>query len=447
MSPAKPRVRRLSRALGAVLALLAWIVPGASRAASGPLELRATTHLSERLDELRVYSPALERETTLRVLVPADFDPAGTPLPVLWLLHGGFGSYLDWTAEQGQAEALTAGLPLIVVMPDGGPGGWYSDWRTVQTNQGYQRWETYHVRELVPFIEATYRTRTDRAGHGIAGLSMGGFGAFHHAARHPDLYGFVAGFSGAVDNRHPGVTAISYVSPLIMGGQPGDIWGDPVLDEPVWRANNPVDLAANLRSLRVELRTGNGEPGPHGGAVFDSGEAAVAEANASLHQRLETLAIPHVHEVGPGNHSWGYWRDDLAASLPAFLAVAAARQPDPVRVDHVAFEPSFSVWGYDVVLDRPDLAPAWLSLGRNAFVLSGRGRGHVVTPSRYCPGERVAVVTTRRGAQRRAKLVAGSDGRLTVPVSLGTTPGASAAVHVALWPPARRACEAGRAAR
>lgn len=437
------------RAILALLILLAGLATAPARAgAAVPVELRGATPLSSRLTELRVFSPALGRETSLRVLTPADFDPARDRLPVLWLLHGGFGSQADWTT-QGDAEALTAGLPLIVVMPDGGQGGWYSDWRTVETTQGFQRWETYQVDELRPFIESLYKTRTDRAGHGIAGLSMGGFGALHHAARHPDRYAFVAGFSGAVDNRHPGVTGIAYVSPLIMGGRPGDIWGDPVLHETTWRANDPVDLAANLRTLAIELRTGNGEPGPYGGASFDAGEAAVAEANASLQQRLAALAIPHVYDVAPGSHSWPYWREDLAASLPAFLTVAAAQRPDPLRVDHVAWEPAFSVWGHDVSLDRVDLEPVVLSLGRDGFVLSGRGRGHVVTPARYCPGERVVVVTTRRGAQRRATLVAGPDGRLAVPVSLGATavPGATAAVQATLWPPARSRCPAARAAR
>ena len=47
--------------------------------------------------------------------------------PVLYLLHGAFGNDADWTAV-GDAEAITAGQPMIVVMPDGGQGGWYTNW-------------------------------------------------------------------------------------------------------------------------------------------------------------------------------------------------------------------------------------------------------------------------------------------------------------------------------
>ena len=421
----------------------------------GPLELRAAQQLSPRLQELRVYSPALARETSLRVLLPEGFEDrpqhARRRLPVLWLLHGGFGSYLDWT-EQGDAEAITEGLDLVVVMPDGGPGGWYTDWRTLETSQGLQRWETYHVRELVPFIHARYRTRTDRSGNGIAGLSMGGFGALHHAARHPDVFGFAAAFSGAVDNQNPGVQAVIMASPLIMGGLLGDVFGDPVLHETYWRANNPVDLAANLAHVVVELRTGNGQPGGVHGGGPDAGEEVVAQTNATLSERLDALGIPHLHEEHPGVHTWPYWRDGLRAALPGFLAVAQGLPHIPSHAEHVAFEPTFSAWGYDVALERPALERAWLSVNPHGFSLRGTGTGVVVTPPSFVPGQRVRVVTWNElGEFPLRALRAGADGRLVVPVDLGPAstvdefarppedPPRFRTVHVALRPlPARR---------
>jgi poly(3-hydroxybutyrate) depolymerase len=204
---------------GVLVALLASVLvaPVASAAPAG-LELRSTRTLSPRLTELRVYSPALAHEANVRVLTPDGFDPDRDHLPVLWLLHGGFGSSADWTTA-GDAEALTADLPMIVVMPDAGTGGWYTDWLR-GTPEGPQRWETFHLDELRPFIEARYRTRTDRGGRAIAGLSMGGFGAMSYAARHPDLFGFAASFSGAVDLLHPGISAVVTISPLAHQGAP-----------------------------------------------------------------------------------------------------------------------------------------------------------------------------------------------------------------------------------
>jgi S-formylglutathione hydrolase FrmB len=312
--------------LAALLASAVLVACTPAPPVTGELELRGTQQLTPRLSELRVYSPALAREANVRVLTPSGFDPDRDHLPVLWLLHGGFGRAADWTTV-GNAEALTAGLPMIVVMPDAGTGGWYADWLR-GTREGPQRWESFHLTELRPFIEARYQTRTDRGGRAVVGLSMGGFGAMHYAARHPDLFGFAASFSGAVDLLHPGVTAIVTISPLAHEGNPGDIFGVRVAEEANWRAHNPVDLAEHLRGVELQLRTGNGQPGgPHGGS-FDPQEGAVSQATATLHGRLNALGIPHVYvDYGPGAHTWPYWQDDLEATLPALTDFFARSAP------------------------------------------------------------------------------------------------------------------------
>ena len=406
--------------VAAALVAAAVMTPRPAVGAGDPpaLELRDTQALSPRLTELALFSPALGRETLVRVLVPDGFDPARDRLPVLYLLHGGFGQASDWTVS-GRAEELTAGLPLIVVMPDGGTGGWYSDWRNA-TPEGSQRWETYHLEELRPFIEARYGTRTDRMGRAIAGLSMGGFGAIHDAARHPDLFGFAASFSGAVDILHPGVSAVVSASPFAHQGTFGDLFGDRIVDETRWRANNPVDLAANLRHVAVELRTGNGMPGgPHGGGP-DVQEMGVSQATATLHDRLDALAIPHLYDdYGPGAHTFEYWTDALRATLPGVMAATAEVRPDPATVDHLAFEPQFRVWGFHVSLDRPVLEAATLSIRPDGFDLQGSGTGTVTTPVRFQPGQTVRVTSTGKGSPVTTVLTANGDGRLAVPVDLG----------------------------
>jgi S-formylglutathione hydrolase FrmB len=350
---------------------------------ASPIELLDVEKRSPRLSELRLRSAALGRETRVRALTPGRDHAAGDePLPVLFLLHGG-GADSDqsnWT-DRGLAEALTDGLPLIVVMPDGGKGGWYSDWLRPDSAEGPQRWEQYHVGELLPFVRSHLGTRTDRAGTAIAGLSMGGFGAVHYAARHPDLFGFAAAFSGAVDLRHPGIGKVVRVSPQIMGGRRGDIFGEHVDDEAVWRAGNPVDLAANLATVTVELRTGNGKRGgPLGdGPEGDTQEAGVSQATATLHRRLAELGIPHVYDdYGPGAHTWPYWDSALAATLPGVLATADERRPPPAAVEHLAWEPRFRVWGHEVTVNRDGLSPVTLTISPEGCAL----RGAVAAPAR-----------------------------------------------------------------
>jgi S-formylglutathione hydrolase FrmB len=271
-------------------------------------------------------------------------------------------------------------------MPDGGKGGWYSDWlRPDGAAEGSQRWEQYHIGELLSFVQSHFSTRTDRAGTAVAGLSMGGFGAVHYAARHPDLFGFAAAFSGAVDIRHPGIGRVVKVSPEIMGGQRGDIFGDHVADELEWRAANPIDLAANLATVEVQLRTGNGQRGgPLGdGAEGDTQELGVSQATANLHRRLDELGIPHLYDdYGPGAHTWPYWTAALRASLDRVLAVAADRVPVPSVLEHLAYEPRFSVWGHRVEIERGGLAPVVLSIGPAGCALRGDrpGPALITTP-------------------------------------------------------------------
>ena len=56
-------------------------------------------------------------------------------------------------------------MPVVVVMPDGGYNGWYSDWygsdRAAHMSVA-PAWETFHLRELLPYIDAHYRTISAR---------------------------------------------------------------------------------------------------------------------------------------------------------------------------------------------------------------------------------------------------------------------------------------------
>ena len=379
------------------------------------IELVGLEHRSSRLQHLTLSSGALGRDTAVRVLVPDGHDAATSPpLPVLWLLHGGMDDVTSWS-DRGRAEELTADMALIVVMPDAGLGGWYSDWHNRAGAAGDLRWETHHLDELRPWLERRYRTRTDRAGRAVAGLSMGGFGALSYAARHPELFGFVAAFSGAADILDPGIGKTADFTSTAMGATAGDIWGRWPAHISNRRARNPLDLAANLSSLTVELRTGDGRPGGrHGGS--DPIEAGVHGPMVRMHDRLADLGIDHVwDDYGPGAHDWPYWADDLAATLPAVLAVADGRLTPPESVAHVAFVPSFGAWGWQVDLERPSLEPTRLTVDPAGFTLQGSGCGRVTTDARFTPG---ATVTATIAGERFERL-ADASGRATVDVDLG----------------------------
>jgi S-formylglutathione hydrolase FrmB len=307
--------------MAVVATAVALAAASPARAADHDIRLLSSQRLDDRLTQLTLSTPALKAPTGVRILLPAGYGQGTSRYPVLYLLHGAFGNDTDWTTV-GDAEAITTDLPLIVVMPDGGQGGWYTDWLNRGAG-GPPEWETFHIRELIPWIDDHYRTIAAPGERAIAGLSMGGFGALSYAGRHPDLFSWAGSFSGAVDITHNlPVVGVIDAEALADGGLPDDQFGDPILNAPNWQAHNPWNLAPNLRGMTLDIDTGNGVPGPldSNKLNFDPVEEQVHEMSVALHQRLVDLGIPHTwNDYGPGTHSWPYWQRDLAEALPSMM--------------------------------------------------------------------------------------------------------------------------------
>ena len=410
--------------LALLVALLA--VPAAAQGAGAKdITVASSKQLSPRLTELTLNTKALDQPALVRVLLPAGYDPkAKKRYPVLYLLHGSFDTAKSWT-DKGDAEAVTKPYPLIVVMPamagKGDAGGWASDWRNGGAG-GPPEWETFHMDELIPWVDETYKTIAGRRGRAIAGLSMGGFSAMSYAARHPDLFAAAASFSGAVDTNHAGVQAVVELETLADGGQPGGIWGPYASDEVYWRAHNPVDLAENLRGMTLSVRTGNGErgefdsPGPPDGI-----ETAVAENSRVFHEKLSKLGIAHVYDAyGPGTHSWPYWRRDLQRELPRVMATFKSRPTPPGPFTFTAAEPTFGVFGWNVAVKRSATEFAELAAAsKRGFRLRGSGTAGVTTGPLYTPRSTHRVVIKTAAGRRRTTATADKAGRLAFTLVLG----------------------------
>src|SRR5690242_20215545 len=138
------------------------------RDASG-LHVRSVRSLDRRLLTVSVGSNAIPGPANVRILLPDGY--ASHPkrrYGVLYLLHGTSGGAADWTVSGG-AEMTSAGQPLIVVMPDigrsGDGGGWCTNWAVGNREE----WETFHIDQLVPWIDANLRTVRTRGARAIAG--------------------------------------------------------------------------------------------------------------------------------------------------------------------------------------------------------------------------------------------------------------------------------------
>jgi S-formylglutathione hydrolase FrmB len=391
-------------AWGATLAAAPGAVGGAQ-----PLRLVTARMLNPRLEQLLFRTPAVAGITGVRVLLPSGYGRLpGRRYPVLYLLHGALDSYTSWTVK-GAAQSLTAPYPVIVVMPDSGTSGGYTNWWNGGRG-GPPEWETYHIDQLIPWIDAHLRTRPSRAERAVAGLSMGGFGAVSYAARHPDLFAAAASFSGAVDTNNPLDIAIT----------PTAVFGPRATEEVIWRAHNPFDLAVNLRGVRLMLWTGNGQPrGPFGGG--DIVEQVVHQMNVAVHRRLVALGIPSTyHDYGPGGHAWPYWQRDLRATLPWLMGVFAHPAPAPRSFAYTAVAPQYAVYGWSARLRRRALEFSTLTVhGRNGFSLTGSGAATVRSATLFTPGQRVRALLSDARGRRAQWLTATSTGQVSVGLSLG----------------------------
>ena len=290
----------------------------AAQPAPGAARVVGQTRVAANVVDLRVRSAALARTVTVRLVTPrgwADRRRTGRRWPVLYLLHGCCDTPQSWV-DNTDVERLARLRDVLVVTPDGGPVGFYSDWRGRDAAGRPAAWETFHLTELRRLLERAYGARKRRA---IAGLSMGGFGALSYAVRHRGMFRAAASFSGAV---HPLQTPGAVTAILTAFGEPpGARWGDSRAQRAVWRAHDPFYLARRLRGLPLYLSVGNGSAGPFDPrGRMDGTERLLEPMNVALAGRLRRLGVRATTDFyGPGTHTWPYWQRSLHRALPMLL--------------------------------------------------------------------------------------------------------------------------------
>ncbi|WP_199442489.1 alpha/beta hydrolase [Umezawaea beigongshangensis] len=319
---------RISLVLVVLAGLLAGLparaVPAPPHADDGA-RVVAERYVAERTLDLTVSSPALGGEVMTRLLLPPGWEARPhRRWPVLHLLHGCCGDYTSWT-EFSDVEEISRRTGALIVMPEAGRAGFYSDWWNGGAG-GTPAWETFHLTELRQILERGYGAGQRRA---VAGLSMGGFGALSYAARHPGTFRAAAAYSGVVHTTLDR-TSSDLVRGLVAstGADPDALWGDPVAQADVWRAHNPHDLASRLRGTRLYVSSGDGEPGPLDppGTAHDGLEALLAAQNEAVVRRLGELRVPVTADLyGPGTHTWPYWDRALKRSFPLLMSAIGAR--------------------------------------------------------------------------------------------------------------------------
>lgn len=276
--------------------------------------------LAASVDTLAVASLSMHKTYKIAVVTPDGYAKSKSSYPVLYLLHGAWGHFSDWlknTPDKMLVKNLADQYNLIVVLPEGETFGWYLNSPVNPASQ----FETFVAAEVIPKIDAAYRTVANRQGRVITGLSMGGHGALYLSARHPDLFCAAGSMSGALDvelkNWRLDANGYNTFKKLFEG-----ILGT---DSTLYPQYSVINLADKMKSNGLKL-------------MIDCGtEDFLIEPNRELHRRLLYNHTPHDYIERPGGHTWDYWQNALPSHL---LFLTNVLRSNGVMVPKTASNPS-----------------------------------------------------------------------------------------------------------
>lgn len=261
------------------------LVLSVANAAQAPA---AAAKLPANVSEAKLDSKLMGRAMPYRIILPKSYNSSKQKrYPVIYLLHGLFGSNTNWTTLT-KLPSYAQEHEFIIVNPEG-ENGWYTD----SASKPADRFESYIIKELIPAIDAKYHTVASRNGRIVAGLSMGGYGALKFGVKYPEMFSLAGSFSGALGAAtYTSIPALDAILKSI-----GEVYG-PMGSET--RKQN--DLFALVRDASPEkVKTL-----PF--IYLDCGtEDFLFQNNREFVELLREKKIPHEYRERPGNHEWPYW--------------------------------------------------------------------------------------------------------------------------------------------
>ena len=333
--------------------LLASFIPGVNLAVAAEGELiLATVHGNSIEESVTGESP----DRTVAIYLPPSYaDSPERRYPVLYLLHGIGGTHEDWMApnESGNGwgtipELMDDGIAtqqiaeLIIVAPNQmtrGGGSWYTNSDVIGA------WEDFTVVDLVDYVDSTYRTLAQASSRGIAGHSMGGYGAITLGMKYPDVFQVVYGMSSALlgfaantdlSEKNAGFERAATVTPQTLNPREDSMVASilcvaqafsPNVENPPFLADLPYEMRDG-RLQKVAECYGRWESkmplymapaykenlGKLRALRFDSGRydqyTHIPPTNRALSDLLTDLAIPHTFEEYNGDHRNRLWGDE-----------------------------------------------------------------------------------------------------------------------------------------
>ena len=254
---------------------------------------------------MNIYSPSLKQEVSYSIILPEGYEHSDIEYPVLYMFHGIGGDYTSWLEYGNVARVMDKMIkkgevePFIMVIPDGYLS-YYSD-----TYDGSFLYETFFIKELVPYIDNNYRTRKNVSARSIIGFSMGGFGALSVSLRNRNLFGSVVALSPSIRTEKQ---YIEEEPQKEWDSQWGRIFGGAGKNgnqrlTSYYKQHSPYHILSTLRTSDLKGL----------GIMLDIGdkEGTLCESNEELHRLLLERQIPHEWEVRAGGHDFTCWNGAL----------------------------------------------------------------------------------------------------------------------------------------
>jgi enterochelin esterase-like enzyme len=236
------------------------------------------------------------------IYLPGDYNTSNKKYPVIYWLHGGLGNSREgsWMCDQMNKAILKGEMsPTIIVFVQGLPIGWYNN-----SKDGTMPVEDVIIKDLIPHIDATYRTINKREARGIEGMSMGGYGSLHLGFKYPELFGVISSIA-------PSITKFKMERKEVIAPTFED-------DSVYFNINAPGDLIQKNRdyirkNTTIRLLIGDKD------FLFNLVQ--------QFHQQLKDLQIPHQYAVAKdadhdykevisklGFDSFSFWLDVFSST-------------------------------------------------------------------------------------------------------------------------------------
>ncbi|MBM4176737.1 MAG: esterase family protein [Ignavibacteria bacterium] len=225
------------------------------------------------------------------IFLPSGYDNSNSLYPVLYMLHGHGGDYMQWYSIADLKQTADDNQ-FIIVTPEGFHDTWYLNSKTIPSMQ----YEDYFINDFMRRVESQFRIDTTR--RGITGLSMGGHGAIKFICNYPDKFIAAASTSGILD-----ITMFT------------DRWGlkkhlgdyDEFPDQ--WEENSCKNLIIKLLGKENQI-------------LVDCGADDFAiEANREFYKRAVENGVNLIYKESEGAHSYDYWSKSVLHHFEFFNKV------------------------------------------------------------------------------------------------------------------------------